>query len=254
MIDGASRNYKRGNESDRTYSLKWAAWEWLYSYGGCRSIGLEVKLEGPIGRSIDVVGVGPANVVYVVEVKASRADLFRDDHGPGDLAKLAAKAPSVEGRSELARQILDRASEHARREDPDNWECTEPYRFAKREYERLSRQQEAYRRRLESYSIKFRDPRFGALGDFHYIMAPTRLIRRREVPPHWGLLDDIPSEAVPAPRKDMRRTSVTMSNVLRAIARANSTSMMRHREVTFEGGEALFPRDTRPDLGPGEDP
>ena len=233
--------YKRGNESDLTYGLKWAAWEWLYKCARCRSIGFEVKLEGPFGRTIDVVGVGPENTIYVVEVKASRADLFRDDHGPRDRAKLAGMAPTVEGRTELAAQILHQASERVEQEDPENWEGHEGYRLARADYERVSHQEMAYRRRLERYSGKFRDPRFGALGDFHYVMAPKRLIRRREVPPGWGLLDDSPSEVVQAPRKEVRKGSGIMSNVLRAIARANTTSMMRHHGVTFHEGEAVFP-------------
>ena len=46
MEHGAA-TFKRGNESDVTCVLKWAAWEWLYSAAGCRSIGLEVGLEEP---------------------------------------------------------------------------------------------------------------------------------------------------------------------------------------------------------------
>ena len=38
--------FKRGNETPLTYSLKWAAWEWLYNFARCRSVGMEVKLEG----------------------------------------------------------------------------------------------------------------------------------------------------------------------------------------------------------------
>ncbi len=111
-------SFKRGNESQATYELKWAAWEWLYKCARCRSVGLEVALEGPAGRIIDLVGVGRGNVIYAIEVKTSRADLFRDDHGPGDRAKLGDLEPVVEGRTELAEEILRRATEHARKKTP----------------------------------------------------------------------------------------------------------------------------------------
>ena len=63
---------KSSSETRLTYQLKWAAWKWLYMEAGCRSIGMEVKLEGPFGRVVDLVGVGKGNVVYIVEVKSSR--------------------------------------------------------------------------------------------------------------------------------------------------------------------------------------
>ena len=236
-------SFKRGNESQATYDLKWAAWEWLYKCARCRSIGLEVALEGPAGRIIDLVGVGRENVIYTIEVKASRADLFRDDNGPGDRAKLGDLEPVVEGRTGLAEEILRRATEQAREEDPDRWEDTQAYRLANADYERVSRQEKAYRERLERFSIKFRDPRFLAVADYHYIMAPRGLIRRHEVPPRWGLLDATPSVVVPAPHKDIRKNVGIVSNVLRAIARANAASMMRHHGVTFQEGEAMFPRE-----------
>ena len=75
-----SGTIKRRNESDVTYALKWAAWRWLRDQAGCNAIAFEVRLEGPRGRIADVVGLGPQNRVYVVEVKASRSDAARDDN------------------------------------------------------------------------------------------------------------------------------------------------------------------------------
>ena len=244
MVDGIG-SFKRGNETYLTYGLKWAAWEWLYNCSGCRSIGLEVKLEGPAGRVIDVVGVGRGNVIYAIEVKGSRADLFRDDHGPDDRTKLASRRPVVEQRRELVEEVFRRAIEFARQEDSENWERTEIYRQAKADYERVTHQETAYNQRLERYSIKFRDAKFLALADYHYIMAPRGLIRRHEVPPRWGLLDDTPGVVVPAPRKEIRKNTGIVSNVLRAIARANTSSMMRHQGVMFQEGGAVFPDGCR---------
>ena len=57
--------FKLGSESDLAYSLKWEAWEWLYSSARCRCIGFEVRLQGPWGTVVDVVGVGPGNAIYL---------------------------------------------------------------------------------------------------------------------------------------------------------------------------------------------
>ena len=43
---------------------------------------------GPWGSAVDVVGVGPGNAMYVVEVKASRADFARDNHTEADIDRL----------------------------------------------------------------------------------------------------------------------------------------------------------------------
>ena len=51
-------NFQRGNETPLTYRLKWAAWEWLYTMAQCRCVGMEVRLEGPAGRVVNLVGVG----------------------------------------------------------------------------------------------------------------------------------------------------------------------------------------------------
>ena len=63
---------------------------------------LEVRLQGPWGSVIDVVGVGPANTIYVMEVKVSRSDFARDNHTDADLARLRKRADSLARRIELA--------------------------------------------------------------------------------------------------------------------------------------------------------
>jgi hypothetical protein len=62
-------NFKNGNETELTYSLKWAAWKWLWEVAECRVVGFEVRLEEPFGRITDVVGLGPENRVFLIEVK-----------------------------------------------------------------------------------------------------------------------------------------------------------------------------------------
>ena len=113
-----SKLFKRSNETKLTYSLKWAAWEWLYSVAQCRCIGFEVKLEGPGGRVVDLAGVGPDNLIYVVEVKASRADFSRDNNTPADLAALKERNEPLLRRGRLARQTLAQATRYAQQVRP----------------------------------------------------------------------------------------------------------------------------------------
>ena len=91
--------FRRGSESERTYRLKWAAWEWRYNTAGCRCIGFEVRRHGPWGRIVDVAAVGPGNQFYVVEVKSSRADFARDNRTDADVARLAIAQPPCPGAS-----------------------------------------------------------------------------------------------------------------------------------------------------------
>ena len=152
----------RGSESERTYRLKWAAWEWRYNAAGCRCIGFEVRRHGPRRRIVDVGAVGPGNQFYVVEVKSSRADFARDNHTDADVARRIALAE------------------------------TPGYCFRNDDRERLARERE----RLAAISTKFHDPRFPAAADYYYIMAPTGAASTEMLPPQWGLLDAAPSEVV----------------------------------------------------------
>ena len=239
--------FKRGNESRLTYSLKWAAWEWLYSVARCRCIGFEVKLEGPGGRIVDLAAVGPGNTIYVVEVKASRADFARDNYSLNDLEDLKQLNEPLLRRGRLARHTLTQATKYARDSKPEDWKSEPSYQLALSDYERLRHEEQTYRDRVSTYSIKFHDPRFLAIADYHYIMAPRGLVPAKQMPPQWGLLDQAPREIIPAQRKDVRKTPAIMSNLLRAIARSSSTSMMRAQGVLFTEDGAVFPRDSNPD-------
>lgn len=237
--------FKGGNETQLTYSLKWAAWEWLYSVAQCRCIGMEVKLEGPGGRIVDLAGVGPGNTIYVVEVKSSRSDFARDNHTLRDLAAVKEQGKSLARRVLLNQQILTQAQEReksARERHPsDTLTLYSAYQRALADGERLQREETAYRNRLTAYSIKFHDPGFLASADYHYVMAPHGVALRREMPPHWGLLDETPEVIVAASLKEIRKNTGIISNVLRAIARSNGASMMRARGVRFTEDGAIFP-------------
>ncbi|MDE2841854.1 MAG: hypothetical protein OXN21_00590 [Chloroflexota bacterium] len=233
--------FKRGNESKLTYSLKWAAWEWLYTFAGCRCIGFEVKLEGPGGRIVDLAAVGPGNTIYIVEVKASRADFARDNHTHSDLAALKDLNEPLLRRGRLARRTLTQATRYAQEARTEDWELEPSYQLALADYQRLRKEEQTYQDRVATFSVKFHDSSFLAIADYHYIMAPRKLLPAKSLPAQWGLLDDIPEVVVPAPKKDVRKNTGIISNILRAIARSNSTSIMRAQGVLFTEDGAVFP-------------
>lgn len=214
--------FRLGSESERTYRLKWAAWEWLYNAAGCRCIGFEVRLHGPWGRIVDVAAVGPGNRVYVVEVKSSRADLARDNHTDADVARLRKRAAALSRRIALAE--------------------TPGYCSPNGDRERLAQERERLRERLATISTKFHDPRFLAAADYYYIMAPAGAAPAEMLPPQWGLLDATPAEVVAAPLQSIRKDGGTIANALRAIARANAGAMMRAYGVRWGEDGAEFPQ------------
>jgi hypothetical protein len=215
--------FKRANESLLTHNLKWAAWRWLYREAECRAIGFEVRLEGPLGRVADVVGIGPLNRVYLIEVKSSRGDLSRDDHTPRDEARLQAKEPVTEEAVRLTAGVLEAAATYARAGGNGDWQADPGYRQALRDHARVVRRAEALRERIATYSTKFHDPAYLRTAHYHYIMAPSGLLARSELPRLWGLLDETPKVLVEAPLKQVREVT---AHVLRAVAKANTRDMM----------------------------
>ena len=216
------QRFKLGSESELTYQLKWEAWEWLYCVARCRCIGLEVRLQGPWGSIVDVVGIGQGNSIYAVEVKVSRSDFARDNHTEADLAQMRKRAGSLARRIELA-------------DSPG-------YRTSAGDLERLLQEQERLRDRLATVSTKFHDPRFLSIADYHHIMAPRGVVLAEMLPAGWGLLEPGPREVVAAPAKSVRKNSGIMANALRAVARANATAMMRAHGVRWSEDGAEFPR------------
>jgi hypothetical protein len=219
--------FKRASESLITYRLKWAAWEWLYHEARCRAVGFEVRLEGPFGRIADVVGVGPGNRVYLVEVKSSRSDLSRDDNTERDRTRVEARVPGIQEAVRLTAGVLEAAANYARSDRDDGWQSDPGYRQALRDHARVVRRAEALRERLATYSTKFHDPAYLRVAHCHYIMAPGGLLARSELPPMWGLLDETPKVLVEAPAKQVRDAT---AHVLRAVARANTRDMMAVRK------------------------
>ena len=209
---------KRRNESDVTYALKWAAWRWLRDQAGCKAIAFEVRLEGPRGRVADVVGVGPRNRVYVVEVKASRSDAARDDNTKRAAAKLAGQRSIIDESVELSAGILEAAAKNTSRTE-ENTELT----LVRREYDEAVKKRDAYVKRVSTMSVKFHDEAYLRAAHCHYLMAPCGLMRPSELPLYWGLLDGSPAIVVEAPVKQIREAT---QHVLRAVARANTRDLM----------------------------
>jgi hypothetical protein len=64
-------------------------------------------------------------------------------------------------------------------------------------------------------------------------MAPRGVVLAEMIPPGWGLLEPGPNEIAAAPAKPIRKPTGIVSNVLRAIARSNTTAMMRAHESSL---------------------
>ncbi|MCH8910932.1 MAG: hypothetical protein IH867_09345 [Chloroflexi bacterium] len=223
-------NFRNRNETELTHALKWAAWKWLWEVAGCRLIGFEVRLEGPFGRIADVVGLGPENRVFLVEVKSSRADLRRDDNNERTREKLVAKSKSLDRAVELTRHVLSEAGKSTEGQNRNNETSGNRSRVALAEADARTfvRKSESTKTRIDTLSVKFHDLAYLRCADYHYIMAPHRMVRTTELPDQWGLLDQRGEIVVEAPLKQVRRVT---PHVLRAIARANTRDLMKACEV-----------------------
>ena len=225
-LDAPLRFLKSASESDLTYDLKWAAWRWLYLVPECRSIGMEVRLEGPFGRVVDLVGVGKRNMVYIVEVKSSRADLKRDDKSESDRQRTLLELSALRESAEFTSKVLDdtrRFAVQSARGDSD-WREDTGYVSARNDEKEINARIAAKERLLLRFTTKFRDPSFLACADFHYVMAPSGLITRAELPPLWGLLNEYSETVVSAVQKQVKRNTI---HVLRAISKANTRDVMK---------------------------
>jgi hypothetical protein len=223
-IPGSSQSFddfKNGNETELTYALKWAAWKWLWEIAECRVIGFEVRLEGPFGRIADVVGLGPENRVFLIEVKSSRADLSRDDNNERTQKKLIEKSRSIDAAAKLTKAVLAEARAGY---DTGSKRKSRAVAIAEADVESTMKKSKSTKRRVETLSTKFHDPAYLRCADFHYIMTPHRMIRTTELPDQWGLLNERAETVIEAPLKQVKRVT---QHVLRAIARANTRDLMK---------------------------
>ena len=231
---GAFDNFRNRNETELTYAMKWAAWKWLWEVAGCRLIGFEVRLEGPFGRIADLVGLGPENRVFLIEVKSSRSDLRRDDNNDRSREKLVAKSKSLDAAVELTKSVLSAASRGEQNESAGGVGGSGSLRSravstAEVDVRTVARKSESTKKRIEILSTKFHDAAYLCCADYHYIMAPHRMIRTTELPEQWGLLNQRSETVVEAPLKQVKQVT---QHVMRAIGRANTRDLMKACEVT----------------------
>ena len=110
------------------------------------------------------------------------------------------------------------------------------FKQALADYRRVAGNEAALRNSIAVYSTKFHDPKFMGIADFHYLIAPKGVVNRTILPPKWGLLDETSAVSFPAAPKEVRKNTGIISNFLRAIARSNTTSMMRSQGMVFTKG------------------
>jgi hypothetical protein len=221
-------NIKNGNETELTYSVKWAAWKWLWEVAECRVVGFEVRLEGPFGRIADVVGLGPENRVFLIEVKSSKSDLRRDDNNELTQQKLLQKARSLDKAVQFTEVVL---AESRALDSSNNTGKARALAIAESDVEVVAKKSESTRKRIDTLSTKFHDPAYLRCADYHYIMASHRMIRTTELPEQWGLLNERAKTVVEAPLKQVKRVT---QHVLRTIGRANTRDFMKACEIGVE--------------------
>lgn len=224
-VHAARRALERRNESDLTRSLKIAALTWLYREAKCREIAFEVRLEGPFGRIADVVGVGPENRVYLVEVKASRSDTARDNHSERDRRRLAEAELVAQEAVRFTAGVLEAAASYSEGDESTAERASGSAAFlqALNDHRQTVQRHRRLRERAATFSTKFHDSSYLRLAHCHYIMAPAGLLQASETPPMWGLLDENLTVRVEAPVKQIRDAT---RHVLREIARANTRDLM----------------------------
>jgi hypothetical protein len=164
--------------------------------------------------------------VFLIEVKSSRADLSRDDNNERTKKRLRKKAKSLDEATELTRSVLSDAKAIAATANTG-----QAIALAEADAEAVASKSASTKKRIETLSTKFHDPAYLRCADYHYIMAPHRMIRTTEVPDQWGLLNEHSEAVVEAPLKQVKRVT---QHVLRAIARANTRDLMKACEVDVQ--------------------
>ena len=171
-------------------ALKALALRWLW-HAGCRAVALEVT--GPIPRwRFDAAGWRHSKLQsegIVIECKQSRADFLRDN---GSLSELFAERDRLRLRRAHIEETRIKVYEpHLRRTEPGLFEERSSWEFA---HSRLA----DYRRVLVGLrkvdlalhgETKFCMMVRYRLADRCYLLCPQGMIRPRELPEGWGLLE-----------------------------------------------------------------
>ncbi len=140
--------------------------------------------------------------------------------------RLSRKAKSLAKAEELTRSVLDDAKGRANSSGNNR-----AIALAEADVETMANKSASTYRRLDTLSTKFHDPAYLRCADYHYVMAPHRMIRTTELPDQWGLLNEEAETVVEAPRKQVKRVT---QHVLRAIGKANTRDLMKACEVDVQ--------------------
>jgi len=125
----------------------------------------------------------------IIECKQCRADFLRDSRDRERL--LERRARLLERKERLEEERIKPREPHLRRIDRSLYEKREEWDFSRTsciEHRDLVNELERIERRLRA-ETKFGDIARWALADRLYLCAPSGLIRKREVPPGWGLIE-----------------------------------------------------------------
>lgn len=171
-------------------ALKGLALAWLWG-AGCRAVALEVT--GPIPRwRFDAAGWRHTRLeseAIVIECKQSRSDFLRDNESSGDL--VAERVRLQARRAHIEETRVKVYEHHLRRGEPQLFEERASWDFAqsrladyRRVLVRLKQLDHAIHGETKFCMIsRYR------LADRCYLLAPHGMIRPREVPEGWGLLE-----------------------------------------------------------------
>jgi hypothetical protein len=179
----------------------------------------------------------------IIECKASRADLLRD---AADLERAAGELERLhELRRRYERRVLAPREPHLRQQGGYLFREMEGWSFSRSrspEYRRLIERIESAERALHG-SVKFGRLTRYAMADRLFVLTLPGLVRPRELPAGWGLLECPASMArqTAAPLPDLARAPIAVAReaddlattnrarrrLLRNIAVANTTSLLR---------------------------
>ncbi len=206
-------------------ALKSLAIAWLFSQR-CRVVATEVTTAVPRWR-VDAAGWregGLRDESIAVECKQSRADFFRDDEQRDELVAerdrlLAKRRQLEESRLKVFEPHLCRRDESLFTDAAD-WDFT-----ASRDdgYRRVLLDLRRVDQRLHGQTKFCLMTRY-RLADRLYILAPRGMLRPREIPEGWGLLEAL--------RDDSRRTNAADGDrgIARGVRAPCSESCALHRD------------------------
>ena len=193
-------------ETKRHLQLKDIALAWLRAIG-CRAVALEVSCPfhryrfDALGwldhaddpRAVEILGAPPADPraprVIAVECKQSRADFASDDADPAELARR--KAYLLERRTVIEELRVKVKESHLRVEGSSLFEDLATWEFGQSRigaYRKIVSELEAIDGKM-GIDTKFAQLARWRTADHLVVLTPTGLLRPREVPSGWGLVE-----------------------------------------------------------------